>query len=112
MHDHAPPQQQSMCAEVRPNTSELLPLDQYDRIIISFSGGKDSLACVLCVLYELGASPTKVELWHQLVDGDPDGAGLMDWPVTDAYCRAVAAALGVSYRRQWKQGGIEREMMR
>jgi tRNA(Ile)-lysidine synthase TilS/MesJ len=30
-----------------PAPSDLLGLDRYDRIIVAFSGGKDSLACVL-----------------------------------------------------------------
>ncbi len=33
-------------AAPKPNTAELLSLDEYDHIIVSFSGGKDSLACV------------------------------------------------------------------
>lgn len=57
---------------------QLLKLDQYDCILVSFSGGKDSLACVVHLL-ELGVDPSKIELWHQCVDGDPEnGGGLMD----------------------------------
>ena len=31
----------------RENTAELLPLNEYDLFVVSFSGGKDSLAMVL-----------------------------------------------------------------
>jgi len=34
----------------KPNTTEQLPLDQFDHILVSYSGGKDSLACLLRLL--------------------------------------------------------------
>jgi 3'-phosphoadenosine 5'-phosphosulfate sulfotransferase (PAPS reductase)/FAD synthetase len=95
---------------VRPNTTEILPFDQYEKIIVSFSGGKDSLAMLLHLL-ELGVPKGKIELWHQRVDGT-DEDGLMDWPCTDSYCKAVAKALDLKILFQWREGGIEREMMR
>jgi len=89
----------------------------YDRVIVAFSGGKDSLACVLRILEE--ATPEtkkKIELWHHSVDGDPrPGRGdghLMDWPVTEGYCRAVARELGLPIYFSWKEGGFRREMLR
>jgi len=93
----------------RPNTSELLPLSKYHKIIVSFSGGKDSTAALLDLL-ERGVMKEKIELWHQRVDGD--GPRFMDWPVTESYCRAVAATLGVKIRFQWREGGFKREMLR
>lgn len=97
---------------VKPNTTELLPLGNYDHILVSLSGGKDSVACVLHLL-ELGIQPAQMELWHQHVDGDPSlGEGLMDWPVTSAYVRAMGEALGIPVRFQWRDGGLEREMLR
>jgi 3'-phosphoadenosine 5'-phosphosulfate sulfotransferase (PAPS reductase)/FAD synthetase len=96
----------------RPNTTTLLPLDQYNVVIVSFSGGKDSLACLLHLL-DLGVPRHKIQLWHQCVDGDPETQdGLMDWPVTHSYAQAVADALGVRIFYQWRQGGFEREMLR
>lgn len=87
-------------------------LDSYDRVVAYFSGGKDSLALVLYLL-ELGVPASKIELHHHNVDGDPsDGHGLMDWPVTLAYCKAVSDHLGATFQTSWREGGIEREMTR
>ena len=81
----------------------------YDRILVAFSGGKDSLACVLHLL-DLGVPKEKIELHHHDVDGG--GRTFMDWAVTPAYCRAVADGLGLPIYFSWKQGGFEREMLR
>lgn len=90
----------------------LLEVDpsSYDVVIVAFSGGKDSLACLLHLL-ELGVPRAKLELWHHDVDGR-EGSRLMDWPCTRAYCRAIAAAFGVPLFCSWKEGGFEREMLR
>jgi 3'-phosphoadenosine 5'-phosphosulfate sulfotransferase (PAPS reductase)/FAD synthetase len=95
---------------IRPNTSEVLPFKEYDLVIVSFSGGKDSLACVLRML-DLGVPISKLELWHQAVDGRPGvDPRFFDWPCTEGYCKAVAAALGVKIRFQWREGGFEQEI--
>lgn len=85
-------------------------INNYDHIIVYFSGGKDSLACLLHLL-DIGADMSKVELWHHDIDGR-EGSTLMDWPVTPAYCRAVAEAFGLPIYFSWKVGGFEREMNR
>lgn len=82
----------------------------YDYIIVAFSGGKDSTACVLHLL-ERGVDPAKLELWHHLVDGR-EGSSLMDWPITEDYCRQFAKSLGLQIYFSWKEGGFEREMLR
>ncbi len=82
----------------------------YDRIVVFFSGGKDSVACALHLL-ELGVPADRIELHHHLVDGR-EGSELMDWPITDAYCAAFAKAFGMKLNFSWKAGGIEREMLR
>jgi len=82
----------------------------YDKFVVAFSGGKDSLACVLHLL-ERGVPTEKIELWHHEIDGR-EGSTLMDWPSTPAYCRKVAGALGIAYYSSWKEGGFEREMLR
>jgi 3'-phosphoadenosine 5'-phosphosulfate sulfotransferase (PAPS reductase)/FAD synthetase len=86
----------------------------YDYIIVAFSGGKDSLACLLAVIEALikaGIPLDIVELWHHEIDGR-EGSSLMDWPVTRAYCEAVAKAFGLKLYFSWKEGGFEREMLR
>lgn len=94
-------------------SAELLSLSQletYDHIIVAFSGGKDSLACLLHLL-ELGVSKKKIELWHHDVDGR-EGSTLMDWACTRDYCRKVAEAFGLPIYYSWKVGGFEGEMLR
>ncbi|MGA9774229.1 MAG: phosphoadenosine phosphosulfate reductase family protein [Blastocatellia bacterium] len=105
----------SRCPAMRPDTSTLLPLREYYKIIVFYSGGKDSLAALLYLL-ELGVEPERIELWHQSIDGRPrvfgGEAGLMDWPVTEGYVIATARAMGLTLRWQWKEGGFEGEMLR
>jgi 3'-phosphoadenosine 5'-phosphosulfate sulfotransferase (PAPS reductase)/FAD synthetase len=84
----------------------------FDRIVVFFSGGKDSIACVLHLL-DLGVPPEKIHLHHHKVDGDrSDGNDLMDWPITEAYCQAFADAFGMRIDYSWRIGGFEREMLR
>lgn len=82
----------------------------YDKYIIAFSGGKDSIACFLYVHFVLGIPINKIELWHQDVDGQ--GETFMDWECTHAYCQAFANAFGVEIYFSWKEGGFKREMLR
>lgn len=96
----------------KPDTTELLPFDEYDYIIVSFSGGKDSMACYLHLL-DLGIPADRIELWHQAVDGEPGVAKrLWDWPVTEAYCKAFGEAFGSPMLFQWKIGGYLGEMLK
>ena len=96
----------------KPDTRDLLPLHEYDRILVSFSGGKDSLALVLDLL-ERGVPRERIQLWHQCVDGE---AGVdqpfVDWPCTESYIRAVGKALGVRVLFQWRLGGFLGEMLK
>jgi len=84
-------------------------LRAYDRILVAFSGGKDSVACVLSLL-DMGVDPHRIELHHHLVDGRE--SELMDWPITESYCRAFAHAFGMRISFSWRVGGFEREMLR
>lgn len=85
-------------------------LSIYKKFILGWSGGVDSLACLLHLL-EQGIKPDQIELWHHLIDGR-EGAPLMDWPCTPAYCRSIAAGFGVKYYESWKTGGFRREMLK
>lgn len=85
-------------------------LKDYKTIIVFFSGGKDSVACVLHLL-ESGVPANKIELHHHCVDGR-EGSTLFDWPVTEDYCRKFAKSFGIPIYFSWKTGGFEREMLR
>jgi len=84
--------------------------DQYDYIVVAFSGGKDSLACILHLL-DMGIPKEKIELWHHEVDGRETGH-FMDWTVTPGYCQAVADALELPIYYSWRVGGFRGEMLR
>lgn len=85
-------------------------LEDYDRFVVFQSGGKDSIAAILHLL-DLGVDPDKIELHHHDVDGR-EGSRLFDWPITRSYCRAFAKSFGLKLYFSWKQGGLEREMLR
>lgn len=93
----------------------LEPLENYDKIIVLFSGGKDSLACLLYLL-ELGVPENKIELWHHNIDGGMENEGddkrIMDWPVTQSYCRAVADYFNIPLRISYREGGFFAELYR
>ncbi len=81
----------------------------YDRYIVFFSGGKDSLASLLYLLF-LGVPKEKIEIWHHLVDGKSEE--FMDWPHAIGYCRAVAKHFDIPIYFSWKEGGFKRELER
>lgn len=81
----------------------------YDKYIFAFSGGKDSIACVLNAI-EIGIPIEKMELWHHDIDGR--GEVFMDWECTPAYCKAFADAMCIPFYSSWKEGGFKREMLR
>lgn len=89
----------------------LLPLEDYDLIIVLFSGGKDSLAAYLKLL-EWGVPKEKIELWHHDIDGGhPDRK--MDWPVTQSYVEALTLIYqsvlkwdySITWKTTFKEGG-------
>ncbi len=86
-----------------------MDLHDYDKYIVSFSGGKDSTALLLYLL-DNDVPKERIELWHQEIDGR--GRTLFDWEVTPDYCRKLGEAFGIPVYFQWKAGGFEREMLR
>lgn len=93
-------------------TPKLYDLDKYYRIIVSFSGGKDSLALVLYLL-DQGVPPEKMELWHQEVEGSLNyRKPLFDWPSTHGYVQAIAKHLGIDLWFQFRAYGIRGELFK
>ena len=93
-----------------PEVCDVSPdLKSYERVVIAFSGGKDSLGALLHVI-ESGVELSRIELHHHDVDGD--GEVFMDWAVTRAYCQAVADFFGIPIYFSCKLGGFRREMER
>lgn len=88
----------------------LLPLEEYDKIIVLFSGGKDS-AAAFWKLIELGVPISKIELWHHDIDGGHPSR-TMDWPVTQAYVKAFADWVGCKLRVSWRVNGFFGELYR
>lgn len=78
------------------------------KFIVAFSGGKDSVAMVLYLLFERNINPKDIELWHHEVDGNGDN--LWDWKCTPEYCRKFAEAVGVQILFSYRKGGIQREI--
>ncbi len=98
--------------ERRPDTRVLLPLHLYDLCIVSFSGGKDSLALVLDLL-DRGVPRDRIQLWHQDVDGEQGiDQPLFDWPCTRSYVKAVGKTLGIRVLFQFRMGGFLGELLK
>lgn len=88
---------------------EEVDLHSYAIYVVFMSGGKDSIALLLFLL-EAGIAPDQIELHHHLVDGD--GENFMDWPITSAYCQAIADHFGIRLYNSYRVGGFEGEMLR
>lgn len=91
----------------------ILDLHSYDKYIVCFSGGKDSVA-LFGYLVEAGIPLDKIELWHHDIDGyvKKGEKNFMDWPITKAYCKAFAKAFNVPIYFSWRKGGFKQEMLR
>lgn len=79
------------------------------KVIIAFSGGKDSVAMVLHA-FNLGIKKEQIELWHHDIDGH--GEELFDWACTPSYCQAFADHFGLPLLFSYRKGGIAREIQR
>lgn len=89
---------------------ELLPLEDYDLIVVLLSGGKDSIACYY-KLIELGVPKEKIEFWHHDIDGGHPSRQ-MDWRCTQNYVRAFAEAENIPLRLSWRVNGFFGELYR
>ena len=89
---------------------ELLPLEEYDLIVVLFSGGKDSMACYFKLL-ELGVPRGKIELWHHDIDGGHP-TRRMDWRCTQNYCKSFAEVENVKLRVSYRVNGFFGELYR
>ncbi|OZB84212.1 MAG: phosphohydrolase [Halothiobacillus sp. 13-55-253] len=87
-----------------------IDINDYDRIVLCMSGGKDSIACLLNLI-DIGVDLSMVELWHHDVDGR-EGSTLMDWPFMADYNRQLAAVFGLPIYFSWLEGGFEGEMLK
>ena len=79
------------------------------KILVAFSGGKDSIAMVLHLL-ELGIDKARIELHHHDVDGS--SYKIFDWICTEQYCIDFAKYLDIPIFFSYREGGIIREAMR
>ena len=87
-------------------------INDYDRIIVSYSGGKDSTACLLW-LYDQGVDMSKVRLWHQCIDGKSDThVNFFDWPSTEGYVREFAEEFLIPLSWQWRGYGFKGELFK
>lgn len=82
----------------------------YDKYIVAFSGGKDSIACFLNLL-DQGVPKEKIELWHHEIDGF-DNEHFFDWPITKSYCEQFAKAFQVPIYFSGKENGFKGELLR
>ena len=89
---------------------ELLPLEEYDLIVVLFSGGKDSTACFLKLL-EMGVPKEKIELWHHDIDGG-NPKRHMDWRCTKNYVKSFSCSFGVTLRVSYRVNGFFGELYR
>ena len=86
--------------------------DHYDKIIISYSGGKDSTACAL-LMKEYGIPAHKVWLWHQSIDGRlHTEKKFFDWPSTEGYVSKFSEYTGMALDFQWRHYGFYGELHR
>lgn len=88
-------------------------IHNYDKFIVCFSGGKDSIALVLYLL-EIDVDSSKIELWHHEIDGEVKAGekNFMDWVITKSYCEAFAKAFNLPIFFSWRDGGFKKEMLR
>lgn len=95
-------------------TVELLPLNEYNRIICNVSAGKDSVAQFLQMMdyvKEGVIQKEQLEIWHQSIDGGgSDKVDFMDYPITEPYVQALGDYFGVPVYFMWREQGFYGEL--
>ena len=81
------------------------------KVLIAFSGGKDSVAMVLKALFIDKIPPEQIELHHHKVDGDTEDY-IWDWACTDSYCQAFAKHFNIPILFSFSEGGITKTIFR
>ena len=84
--------------------------DKDGKVLIFFSGGKDSVAMSTYLHFTLGIPWDRMELWHHEIDGA--GEAIFDWPCTPSYCQSFADAFNAPLLFSYREGGIAREIDR
>lgn len=102
------PTKQSKDADIVAFEQHLIDDTSYT-FLVAFSGGKDSVACVLDLL-DRGVDPSRIILHHHEVDGGEKN--LWDWKITNQYCQAFADAMHLPLLFSRRDGGITREIFR
>lgn len=97
---------------VVPLPSEMRSLADYS-IHCNFSGGKDSIACVLLLLHGYQVPKEKIQLVHMRVDANEEA--FFDWSETDEYLRYCANILDLplvilSPEKSLKERILDRKM--
>ncbi|WP_281189024.1 phosphoadenosine phosphosulfate reductase family protein [Vibrio harveyi] len=88
-----------------------IDLDQYSKILVFISSGKDSWACLL-QLMELGCDMSKVELVHHCVDGHFNEPHFADWSYVTDYCRKLASHFQLPIYYSWLEKGFRGELLK
>lgn len=85
--------------------------DMYDEYHINVSGGKDSWAMTLLLLYGYKLPKEKIKLCHMRIDGHPDNKAFMDYPQTDEYLKNIADYLGLELIFLYPEKGLKQRII-
>ncbi|UAL49818.1 phosphoadenosine phosphosulfate reductase family protein (plasmid) [Sutcliffiella horikoshii] len=78
-----------------PLPREMPDFEQYNHIHCCMSGGKDSIALVLLLIYGYKVPANRLKLIHFRVDGHPNQPAYFDYEETDHYLEYCSKKLGV-----------------
>ncbi|MDQ0896412.1 MULTISPECIES: phosphoadenosine phosphosulfate reductase family protein [unclassified Paenibacillus] len=94
-----------------PYPKELPPLDSFDEIHCNVSGGNDSTAALLYMLYGYNVPKEKVILFHSRVDGPPENEVFFDWPeFTESHLDYLSRHFDLPLVTAWDEKGFLRRI--